>query len=77
MGLYKQKTRVLIDLHNNKKSKMNVQEAEGSCPSEKDHDPKLEPHQTECGKCFTVAGQKATVINLENSETKRQLIWDD
>ena len=44
MGLYKQKTRVLIDLHNNKKSKMNVQEAEGSCPSEKDHDPKLEPH---------------------------------
>lgn len=34
-GLYKQQTRVLIDLHNNKKSKMNVQEAEGSCPSEK------------------------------------------
>lgn len=43
-GLYKQQTRTLIDLHNNKKSKMNVQEAEGSCPSEKSRDPKLEPH---------------------------------
>lgn len=29
-------------------------------------------------KIFTVTGQKATgMINLENSETKRQLIWDD
>ena len=27
-------------------------------------------------KVFTVTGQNATVINLENSKIKGQLIWD-
>lgn len=36
--------KVLINLHNKKKSKMDDQEAEGSFPSKKSHDPSLEPH---------------------------------
>ena len=68
--------KVLINLHNKKKSKMDDQEAEGRCPSKKAMILARSNIRLSMEKVFTVTGQNATVINLENSKIKGQLICD-
>lgn len=68
--------KVLIHLHNKKKSKMDDQEAEGSCPRKRAMILAGSHIRLTVENVFTVPGQNATVINLENSKIKGQRIWD-
>lgn len=67
-------TRVLINLHNKKKSKMNDEEAEGSCPNKKKAMILAWSHiRQNVEKVFMVTVQNTNVINLENTKINGQM----
>lgn len=71
---YEWQTRVLINLHNKKKSKINDEEAEGSCPNKKKVMILAWSHiRQNVEKAFVVTIQNTNVINLENTEIEGQM----
>ena len=63
---YGWQTRVLINLHNKKKSKMG--ETEGSCPNKKAMILAWSHIKLNMGKVFMAIGQNASMISLENNQ---------
>lgn len=64
-------------IYNKKKSKIDDQGAEGSCPSKKAMILVWNHIRQSVEKVLIATGQNANGINLENTKIKGQLTWDD